>query len=279
MIKRLPEKVHCDFPSPSAGIKLSHPFRQCSNLPPQMRVEIKKLSGPRSRPFLTQLLVAWIIILSAIALACHFQTWWMTVLAILIVASRQNVLGLLVHDQAHKLGLRGEMGDKFTNLFAAYPILVLTVEDYAKVHLAHHKYYFTDKDPDHLRKSGNEWQVPTSKIELFRLFARDLSGLSTYKLIRGKTTSLNSEEFGRTTPKLMRPIFFLTIISVLSSYLFLPLAGLSPLLASPRSHYLSIDCSVGCSYRAYLQYPGDESRRQFPIDHPDMDKPSSPAKS
>jgi len=147
----------------------------------------------------------------------------MTVLAILIVASRQNVLGLLVHDQAHKLGLRGEMGDKFTNLFAAYPILVLTVENYAKVHLAHHKYYFTDKDPDHLRKSGNEWQVPKSKIELFRLFARDLSGLSTYKLIRGKTTSLNSEEFGRTTPKLMRPIFFLTIISVLTFFHLWPI--------------------------------------------------------
>src|SRR6266568_2599326 len=65
----------------------------------------------------------------------------------------------------------------------------------------------------------------------------------------------------------------------LSSYFFSPLADLSPLLASPRSHYLSINCSVGCSYRAYLQYPGDEGRRKFPLDHPDMDKPTSPAKS
>ena len=54
------------------------------------------------------------------------------------------------------------------------------------MHLAHHRDYFSDKDPDFLRKSGEEWSVPKSRGELFRLFATDVLGINTVKLIRGK---------------------------------------------------------------------------------------------
>lgn len=66
------------------------------------------------------------------------------------------VLGLLLHEQVHRLGLRSKYGDWIVNLLVAYPIMFTTVEDYAKVHLSHHKYFFTRRDPDFIRKSGKD---------------------------------------------------------------------------------------------------------------------------
>ena len=96
------------------------------------------------------------------------------------------MLGLLVHEQVHRLGSRGRYGDLITNLFAAYPLLVLSVEGYAQVHFAHHKYFYTDKDPDYARKSGPEWSIPMSRRQFARLFLRDIVGLNILRLIRSK---------------------------------------------------------------------------------------------
>lgn len=71
-----------------------------------------------------------------------------------------GVLGLLVHDQSHCLGFPARPGDQITNLIAAYPLFAITVEGYAQVHLSYHKYFFTDKCPDFLRKSGPKWASP-----------------------------------------------------------------------------------------------------------------------
>ena len=84
------------------------------------------------------------------------QCPWATVIAVFLVATRQNLLDLLVLERAHLLGYRGRFGDHVVNRFAAYPLLVLTVEGYAQVHLAHHRDYFNASDPDFQRKSGDE---------------------------------------------------------------------------------------------------------------------------
>jgi fatty acid desaturase len=196
-----------------------------TQVPAHVLTQIRALYGPKTLPFLGQLVMAWGVMITAILAAQMIHSWWANLLAVLIVASRQNILGLLVHDQAHKLGIRGRKGDIITNLFAGYPLLILSVENYAKVHLTHHRYYFAHNDPDHLRKAGPEWQVPKSKKELFGLFLRDLCGLSTIRLIRGKNVKLDSKEFQRAnpTPKFIRPLFMLTLVSALTYWKLWPL--------------------------------------------------------
>jgi len=83
------------------------------------------------------------------------------------------------------------------NLFAAYRLLVLTVESYAQVHLVHHRDYFSDKDPDFLRRSGEEWRFPKPAFQVVRLFLADALGLNTLKLIRGKKESPQGFVFAR----------------------------------------------------------------------------------
>jgi fatty acid desaturase len=172
--------------------------------------EIHQRNGARPGAFTLQLVGAWAVIVAVVAWAVHVHAAWATIVAIIVVSTRQNVLGLLVHEQAHLLGYRGKYGDLIVNLFAAYPLLVLTVEDYAQVHLAHHRDYFTDKDPDFLRKSGPEWSVPKRRGELLKLFATDVLGINIVKLIQGKRRGGQAFAFARRyrIPRWVRPAYF-----------------------------------------------------------------------
>ncbi|WON74972.1 fatty acid desaturase [Nitrosospira sp. Is2] len=196
-------------------IKAASPEREA-----EMRAQIRKLVGARAAPFMRQLIGAWCVIIGAISLAIWLDNVWMSLATIFLVATRQNLLGLLVHEQVHRLGSRGRYGDLITNLFAAYPLLVLTVEGYAQVHLAHHKYFYTEKDPDYARKSGTEWSIPMSRGQFARMLLQDILGINIVRLIRSKKLETDSvrDEFRRRypTPQWVRPTFWIVVAGALS---------------------------------------------------------------
>jgi fatty acid desaturase len=189
--------------------------KQC--LSAAVQSEIAALKGARPWAFTFQLVFAWVVIFGTVAWAVHMHTIWATVVAVLVVATRHNVLGLLVHDQAHLLGYRGRYGDLIVDLFAAYPLLILTVEGYAQVHLAHHRDYFGATDPDCARKSGEEWSFPKTPLDMAKLFLADVSGINTLRLIRGKRPS-TGHPFARRNPvpKWVRPLYFALLASILT---------------------------------------------------------------
>jgi fatty acid desaturase len=180
--------------------------------------EISALNGARPLAFTCQLLAAWAVIGGVVLLAIYVNTIWATIIAIFVVATRQNVLGLLVHEQAHLLGYRNKYGDLLVNLFAGYPLLVLTVEGYAQVHLAHHRDYFSENDPDFIRKSGEEWSFPKTRGEIAKLFLADALGINTLKLIRGKKETRQGFVFARRypIPTWVRPLYFVVLAGVLT---------------------------------------------------------------
>jgi fatty acid desaturase len=182
------------------------------------RDAIAALNGAQPGAFTRELAWAWIVIVSAIVWAEQIDTAWATAIAIFVVATRQNVLGLLVHDQAHLLGYRGRFGDLAVDAFAAYPILVLTVEGYAQVHLAHHRNYFGDLDPDFRRKSGEEWSYPKAPWAFAKLLVTDVAGINTVNLIRGKKASGASPPFARRhrVPRFVRPAYFVGVAALLT---------------------------------------------------------------
>ena len=122
------------------------------SLSPKARIEINSLAGRRPGKFMFQLIYAWLVIFIAIGCALWAQNVLVSIFAIFIIATRQQILFLLIHEQAHCLAFKSTNGDLFVNFFNAYPLLLMTVEGYSQVHLSHHRYYFTDKDPDILRK-------------------------------------------------------------------------------------------------------------------------------
>jgi len=179
-----------------------------SSLSEQTRQEIQALCGARPIEFLLQATGAWVVIIAVITLAVYLDNIWITLIAIPIIATRFNILGLLVHEQVHQLGLRNRYGDSLVNILVAYP-LGMTVEDYARVHLSHHKYYFTEDDPDFLRKSGSDWTFPISTRHLVKLLLSDLIGLSFFKFLKGKRLK-NKHIYNRLhpSPGWLRPCFY-----------------------------------------------------------------------
>lgn len=216
--------------APTTAPRLSSALRRGKDaLSPEAAQAILALNVPRPGRLLLEIAKVWTVIATAIVLAIWADHGWVSVIAIIVVATRQNCLGLLVHEQTH-LGLGGRSGDTsfigrygdwICNLLCAYPLLVLSVEGYAKVHLTHHSIYFKDGDPDHARKSGPEWAFPKSAWDLFKLFLGDLLGLNTLKLIKGKKAAGGQGlgvERRNPVPKWLRPAFLVALIAVLTYF-------------------------------------------------------------
>ncbi len=209
------------------------------DLSEQGRARIRELWGPRPLAFLFQALSAWGVIVAAIGVAVYVDRGWATLIAMMIVATRLNVLGLLVHEQAHVLGLKGRYGDLIVNVIAGYPIGI-SVENYANIHLAHHKFFFTDDDPDFLRKRGDNWTFPMRFLRVAWLLFQDVSGITVVKLLREKNAN-EKVHFKRThpTPKWARAVFYGGLAAVLTwfsawpiflIYWVVPLVTMLPLI-------------------------------------------------
>jgi len=211
-------------------------------LSPAGKAQIKALIGARPDKFLSTLGAAWLVIAISIALAIYLDNIFASIIAIYVIATRQNLLGLLIHEQTHYLGLRNKFGDQIANLLAGYPLLVMTVEGYAQVHLRHHRYYFTPQDPDFLRKRGPDWTFPMRPSRFAKLVLQDLCGVSLVKFAQAKK-AVNTDDglFKRKhpSPSWLRPLFFILLAVILTLvhgwpafllYWMLPLATILPVI-------------------------------------------------
>ena len=171
-----------------------------ASLPRHVKAEIEGLMGRAPARFAVHLGAAWLTIVAAAWLAVYSGSVWIGLLAVVVIASRQVLLGLLIHEQVHDLGLPGRWGDLVVNLLAGWPLLVITVDGYAQVHLSHHRYYFTERDPDFIRKRGPEWAAPTTPQGFGWLVLKDLLALNVLALVRGKRMARPAPEFARWTP-------------------------------------------------------------------------------
>lgn len=185
----------------------------------QSKQEIAALAGPGSAAFLGQAVMAWLVIALAIGIAHWAHNVFVTALCVVVIATRQNVLGLLTHEQAHYLGLKSKYGDWVCNAIASYPLLVLSVENYAKVHLTHHRHFFGKEDPDFVRKNGKDWVVPLSRKRLATLFLKDLLGLSVIALIAGKNAKVENQAFVRRdpTPGWFKIVYYVLAVAAITA--------------------------------------------------------------
>lgn len=207
---------------------------QRSQIPASIKEAVRPLMEPDTSGFFLQWGIAWASILAAIAIAVYVQSTWLTVAVVLFVGTRQNVLALLMHEQTHWNGLRSNWGDYFCELFVAYPLLV-TLEGYRRVHLSHHSYYFTDDDPDYIRKQGKEWTFPQEIGYFLAVLLRDLSGMSVVNTLKGKSISESASKINTRfyPPRWLRPAFLLLLVSAVTlthSWAIFALYWLLPLL-------------------------------------------------
>ncbi|HEX4810677.1 MAG TPA: fatty acid desaturase family protein [Bryobacteraceae bacterium] len=147
-----------------------------------------ELSGRPLWPALAAIAFDWAIIALAIA-AMRMVPWWAHSVFLLIVASRQHALLVLMHDASHFLLCKNKrLNEILSDFFCAFPFGLAT-RDYRVNHLAHHEHLNTPRDPDLVRKVGpegepSEWLFPLPIHRLALLLFQDIMGKGLLYMVK-----------------------------------------------------------------------------------------------
>jgi fatty acid desaturase len=139
--------------------------------------EIRDLSRIDSVKFTLAAALEYGLIAAAIWIS---QTWWNPatyILAIVVIGSRINGLGGLMHDAAHYRAYTNRSLNDFVGELLALPTST-SMAGYRNSHFAHHRELNSENDPDWQRNLGlKEYEVPTSRASVIMYFMQYLSGL------------------------------------------------------------------------------------------------------
>jgi fatty acid desaturase len=147
--------------------------------------EIRDLSQIDSVKFTAAALLEFGLIAAAVWIS---ETWWnpvVYVLAVIVVGSRINGLGALMHDAAHYRGYANRELNDFVGELLALPTSS-SMAGYRNTHFAHHRELNSDNDPDWQRNLGLvEYEFPAPPRRMLMYIAQYLSGLKTATAVFG----------------------------------------------------------------------------------------------
>lgn len=150
-----------------------------------LKDKVKQLTSVSNFRFVLAVTRQWLVIFLAISIAVWSNYWIIYLLMMIVIATRQHALGILMHDGTHYRCLSNKVAnDVACNLFCALPIGMLTSR-YRYEHQLHHRFLNTDQDPywgDF--KLDSDWHWPKKKIEAISVFIRDVLGLNSTKILR-----------------------------------------------------------------------------------------------
>ena len=123
----------------------------------------------------------WSVIAAALTAAIWSGDPAVFALAMLVIASRQHALGIIMHDATHyRLFANRTVNDTVSDLFCAFPVL-MTTNRYRYYHLLHHRRSNTSEDPYWSFFQGlKDWQWPKTLGQAAGVFLRDLFGLTAH---------------------------------------------------------------------------------------------------
>jgi len=139
--------------------------------------EIRKLSQIDSVKFTAAALFEFGLIAAA---TWTSETWWnplIYALAVIVIGSRINGLGGLMHDAAHYRAYENRQLNDLIGEILALPTSA-SMAGYRNTHFAHHRELNSEKDPDWQRNVGlEEFEFPAPRASVLMYFAQYLAGL------------------------------------------------------------------------------------------------------
>jgi fatty acid desaturase len=176
----------------------------------------------RVHPFrsLVRAAVEWAMILGLIGIAQSAGSPWLYLPTILLIASRQHALLILMHEAAHYRLNPNRRWNDWVGEALAWPLL-LSMRGYRRHHMRHHdkEHLNTMLDPDWSRKWGKpSWSFPKTPKALAWLLLRDALGLTLGEL-RDEIRDVNAFPTERAEDR--RHLFFrLSVYGVGVAFLF-----------------------------------------------------------
>jgi fatty acid desaturase len=144
---------------------------------PESLKDLYAINTPRA---LAAVAATWAMIIATIAIALWSHSVIVWFVAIFVIARCQHALMVLAHDAAHFRLLENRFWNDFVGHWICFWPVGSSLEGYRNVHLSHHRYLHTDKDPD-LSLSR---PYPATAASWRRKLIRDISGISELQ-IRG----------------------------------------------------------------------------------------------
>ncbi|EMI54526.1 fatty acid desaturase family protein [Rhodopirellula sallentina] len=138
---------------------------------------LSQVSAVRSTLYIA---VQWIVMIGAIVVAAKVNHWAVYLVSMIVLASRMQALGVLMHDGAHYLLYKNRvLNDVVSDLFVAFPIGMSTTL-YRKTHFRHHRYTNTEEDQDlAAQQEEQEWfEWPKTRLGLFLTLIRSVFGIN-----------------------------------------------------------------------------------------------------
>ena len=153
----------------------------------ELRQTVKVLSRVNSGLSIYHLLEIWGVIAFSIyssmklgPLLSGVSGFFVYLLAITVIASRQHALMVMTHEGIHKrLARRLWFNDWLARFAAGFPVFI-SLSKWRFIHLYHHQYTHTENDPDRAIFA----RYPLESRKFFRLLLRDLSGLNVLSTLR-----------------------------------------------------------------------------------------------
>ena len=159
---------------------------------------LKVLSAPAPARLLAQTALEWSWIFLCSAVAINFDNWPINLICMLVIATRQHALLVLMHEFSHYQFSRKHAywNDLLGDVLTAFPFLI-TVHGFRRNHLLHHRHAWTAHDPNYLAAIKKpQYQFPKSRpqllLEIFKhsLGYYTLSELKRYTISAGMAVSL-----------------------------------------------------------------------------------------
>lgn len=145
--------------------------------------EIRRLSTVSNWRSVLLIAAQWAVIAGSAALAIWSQHWAVYLLAAVVIAGRQQALGILVHEATHyHLFTNRTVNDVVSDLCLGFPVGIGTTL-YRHTHQRHHRHTSTDDDPDWvLVQQDRDFHWPKTWREAWHVFWQSLCGLNLYKM-------------------------------------------------------------------------------------------------
>jgi fatty acid desaturase len=170
-----------------------------------LQKHIRRLSQVNDFKGLLSIANQWLVIIGSIAIALgifHYfaedfnllhsfpklavkekiVVFFVYLVSVIVISTRQHALGIIVHDATHYLILKNRLwNDIITDLTCAFPINFST-SLYRSEHLDHHRFTNTSKDPYWATMMADkDWLWPKTQKECASLFTKDILGLNLPK--------------------------------------------------------------------------------------------------
>ncbi len=147
--------------------------------------DVRRLSQLSTGRSLAAIGREWGLIAAIVAgvLALQHPLAW--VVGVVVIATRQHALLILMHEAAHKRLLpHRAANDAVSDLLLAFPLNVSTSR-YRRLHGKHHRHTNHDGDPDRETIAGDDqWHFPRSRASALGVALRDLTGLNLPRTLR-----------------------------------------------------------------------------------------------